>query len=1561
MSPKPPPRGTVTVDTHTRPSNGRTPQPDTVPRIDFGPSTMRPPGDPPGTGRTPGDTDIDAITPAPPVTVSATSSASDAALTPEQRPLEHYWITAAARLPDADAQGFRVFNGRRYVDVPDGGIVQIGADPQTGLYRARLKSELMPSGPVLARDPDSRLWHPRNDLESILFTLSDTRLEAFRTDLDFTGIEPDGDGLYRHDGKLYVVIHDHTYQALRDLDASSPQVPVMRIVRAQDPVARDEGNAYVATRPGRSEAVVLDPQDGWVGVNVAGPGGMRRGEQERPLSRTLADRFAAFANRLNRPESRARKLFPSFDDQQIAAYIQSLGEAVAAGLTRREAEYKTLKKNLLDWTRANAQPSSSTQPGTAKDWAELVAQEIKRCWRHETEARLKLPSGSGTLPALTADFSHVRALELNAVAWSDTADTFLAGFSGLERLTVTRSTLDKLPAAIAQMTNLSTLDLSSNGIRLNEQTAGTLSALGKLKNIDLSGNPLGKTPDFTGMSELKTLNLSNTQLNQWPAGLQHQTSLEIVDLRNNQLHEVPQAILNPPADQLESSTRVNGVTLIEGNPFPAGYWKTLERYWQRVAADQAQLSTNALPGAFRLDGDIPEIAMVQRMHPDKNAQEAREFLFGLGDEAEAALARRAQDLDLLEAQLQAYIADRRPGGSTVNTPEEIWAQRVARVIKGCWLGDSGEMLSLPPGSGPLPALTVDFSHVKILSLQTIAWSDAADTFLSNFPNLEILSINHCGLEKLPAKIGDMDKLRLLNLSTNHIELDEQSAARLSALSQLTIINLSHNPTLKMPPDFSLMSGLIALELSNTGISQWPTGLRDKTALNGLNLSNNRLREVPEEFLNPAPEHLPAIARINGATLLEGNEFPSGYWRKFDDYWRRLNTAHPELMDPVHPAAFDSDNSRAQRYRSLYPRKSIKECREYIWSLEEGTAHARLSSLEEEFGVLKSQLDAWVFSGGGNRQRYIRANQLQINAETRNDRTRARDRVLSCWRRETPQKLANDGTPIGLELDLSGLTLQSLPDLDVDFSHVGSLKLSNMNLSTSPEGFLTRFRHVRWLNLSHNQLRELPPALGEMNGLTRLFLQNNQLSLTSHAARVLSERTTLRALWLHENPQLGITPDFSQIPDIRSVDLSNTGIETFPTGLSEQPLLDTINLSGNRISTIPDSVIAPPDERLAQTARVNNITNITGNRLSETDRGRLISYIARLVDAGIPMTGANNLFVTSSRTQALPVSRIRTDDQMARWTLGLSADQVSARRVQWQTLHAQQGSDGLFNTLERLLQDPAGHGDLQRRVWNVIDSITENTLESERLRRELFDRAGQAACCDRAAFTFSNLETRTLMHQALAQARDQTQGRQLSELSRGLFRLHEVDKIASADIAQSEARINDPRVSQGEEDHHHNRLTEEVEIRLAYRYGLKSRLQLPGQPERVKFTFLGSVSAEKLEAAYQKIVALDNSPEEFQALVAREFWQEFVTHKYRAQFEARRQPFQERMATLDESLAAKALPFADYEAQAKALQTSLAIDEAALIETLTRQELSEQSLIASGEEAEAEAEAEAEDS
>ncbi|CAI8929201.1 SET domain-containing protein [Pseudomonas sp. IT-347P] len=227
------------------------------------------------------DTTHNVITPEPPrISVSSTANPAPAPALPE-RPLSDYLITSLVVLPEPDAQGISHFRGRQYAEVP-GGNVPIGLDPASGLYRAKLPNELTPSGPFLQRRTQSLLWLPVERLVPLTYPLSTARLKPYQTDLDFSRVDPGSDGLHRFNGKLYASIEQHAYQVLHDLDASSPNRAVMRIVHAGDPVATHADNRYVASRPGNSEPIVFDTQHGWRGTIVYGAAGMPKTVAEPP-------------------------------------------------------------------------------------------------------------------------------------------------------------------------------------------------------------------------------------------------------------------------------------------------------------------------------------------------------------------------------------------------------------------------------------------------------------------------------------------------------------------------------------------------------------------------------------------------------------------------------------------------------------------------------------------------------------------------------------------------------------------------------------------------------------------------------------------------------------------------------------------------------------------------------------------------------------------------------------------------------------------------------------------------------------------------------------------------------------------------------------------------------------------------------------------------------------------------------------------------------------------------------------------------------------------------------
>lgn len=937
---------------------------------------------------------------------------------------------------------------------------------------------------------------------------------------------------------------------------------------------------------------------------------------------------------------------------------------------------------------------------------------------------------------------------------------------------------------------------------------------------------------------------------------------------------------------------------------------------------------------------------VRKLYPSFSDADVTVFIESLGRDTGRQLALREAEYSKLKADLKQWVKTNIPR-VTFTEYERAggYSTVVAKDIERCWRRETGTSLKIVSGMPlDLPALTADFTHVTELDLFTNQWSSNAQTFLNNFTQLKKLELVNCNLKVLPEGLEAMPNLTQLKLNANNLVLTPQSAARLSALRQLETLELSGN-SLGTFPDFSAMNRLKRLNLSATELNQWPAGLAEKTSLELLDLRYNHLREVPAVLLDPPAEQLEAIARINSVTYLEGNPFPEAYRERFDAYWRRLSEYRPDLISNTD--AFDMRNPLLERACALYPNRSRLESRQFIWGLANG-AETELLRLEQEFERLSTQLDTWASAGGNVNSRtgsgYVRTHQRRLNALAQDDRYLAKERIIRCWRKETPMQHAHDRTPIGLELDLSGLNLPSLPELDADFSHVGSLKLNNMQLSTSPEQFLLRHRGVRWLDLSENQLRELPTALDEMNGLTRLFLHDNQLQLTAQTAQVLAQRTTLRLLTLSKNP-LRIAPDFGPITDLRVLLMQDCQLESFPHGLGAQPLLAQIELAGNRITSLPDALIDPPEEQLVQSARLTNLINLRDNPLTEQVRQQVDVYRTRLEQAGRSSFQHPNQLVASI-LEHRPSLLVQVPDliQAKRWISELSPRELATRENQWWRLQELPHSDGFFAMLNGLEDVPGGHADLQARVWTVIDAITQNTAESEALRVQVFEWAGRPTCCDRAGLSFSNVEVMTMVHNAKLMAGDVNQGATLIKLSRGLFRLDEVEKTALNDIARRTQAINDNPALSAEEKTQKIARLEEVEIRLAYRFGLKdaNQLDLPGQPQTARYTG-GKVTTQVLQNTRDRILKLNNSPAEFQALVARDFWQEYLTQKYQAQFEAQSQPFHKSLAALYDQRSEGQLTEKVYDQQARDLQAQLAIEEANLIETLTRTELQANSI------------------
>ncbi|WP_460052955.1 NEL-type E3 ubiquitin ligase domain-containing protein [Pseudomonas sp. H1_A05] len=616
-------------------------------------------------------------------------------------------------------------------------------------------------------------------------------------------------------------------------------------------------------------------------------------------------------------------------------------------------------------------------------------------------------------------------------------------------------------------------------------------------------------------------------------------------------------------------------------------------------------------------------------------------------------------------------------------------------------------------------------------------------------------------------------------------------------------------------------------------------------------------------------------------------------------------------------------SPERRVLDLYPDYTSEQVQALLRSLGD-QAVPELKRRKVELDTLIRDLDRWattpVWLDAGN----DRLEQL-LPAIKRG----VANRIQWCWRRQGPIVAAVDGSRVGYELNLSGVALGTLPGLSADFSHVVSLKLRSMRLAEpSCDKFLKSFSALRWLDMSFNRLNDLPPSVELMEGLTRLHLAMNEITLSARSIQILEGRTQLKILDLKWNP-LGQLPDFSRLPDLRGLNLNGTDISTWPTGLRDLPL-EELDLRNNELTEVPTELTDPPAERAHATARVNGVTFVQNNPLSEATQQRLRDYWANLATSHPEWV----TFRSPGAFEHVPGGRLSDVD---RWLLDLPREQQQDKNTLWRSLEAETQSREFFQLLNRLAgsyQDVENYPDLQARVWQMLEAIRDSTD----LRRELFDLAGAPACEDRAALSFSYLEIKLMIHNAKALTVGEQEAVALIRLAKGLFRLDEVERIALQDIQQRRDTINAREDLTAAQKNRLIRQIEEVEVRLAYRVGLKSRLELPGQPKGGRFIQMAGVTAEMLNAAAAEILALDDSPKQLQSLVGRDFWIDYVKQKRASLFQAMNDALIANQLALDEAKAAGTLEEPDYVSQSETLGLQHKVKEAELIQLLTEEEL-----------------------
>ncbi|KAG1364142.1 plant intracellular Ras-group-related LRR protein 1 [Cocos nucifera] len=181
-----------------------------------------------------------------------------------------------------------------------------------------------------------------------------------------------------------------------------------------------------------------------------------------------------------------------------------------------------------------------------------------------------------------------------------------------------------------------------------------------------------------------------------------------------------------------------------------------------------------------------------------------------------------------------------------------------------------------------------------------------------------------------------------------------------------------------------------------------------------------------------------------------------------------------------------------------------------------------------------------------------------------------------------------------KLDLSGLSLDALPNPSVNLTSITKLDLSNNNLESIPESLTARLLNLVVFDVHSNQLKVLPNSIGCLSKLKVLNISGNlieSLPRTIEDCRALEELTAnfnkltklpdtigfelsnLKKLAVNSNKLAFLPHSTSHLTSLRVLDARLNCLRSLPDDLDNLYHLEVLNVSQNfqYLQSLPFSI------------------------------------------------------------------------------------------------------------------------------------------------------------------------------------------------------------------------------------------------------------------------------------------------------------------------------------------------------------------------------------------------------
>lgn len=562
----------------------------------------------------------------------------------------------------------------------------------------------------------------------------------------------------------------------------------------------------------------------------------------------------------------------------------------------------------------------------------------------------------------------------------------------------------------------------------------------------------------------------------------------------------------------------------------------------------------------------------------------------------------------------------------------------------------------------------------------------------------------------------------------------------------------------------------------------------------------------------------------------------------------------------------------QRVQDLYPHFSEREVETFVRSLPQDVDPVQvLKGLEQELNKLRNLLSVW--------QEQVAVTQPDEPAIAPDAVRHVAERLVECFERK-PRVFDERSTPLtgGYALDLSSdlrrynleRWWKKLPNLKPWLEQISTLTLDGMDFSLRSDGLLKDFTQLRQFSARRCGLTGLPAGVTKMPALETLRLSDNRIRLTEEAVAQLANLTRLQTLRLEYNV-LDLVPDVRRMPRLKVLNLSYTGIATWPEGLLGRPRPRGffLDLSGNPINTIPRAIRGSSNAWTVGRARLD------ASKLLDAHRQALYAYRRSV---GLPRENIYEPLAQRAR------DKWPLNDDTSLWgnrSPGLGTWRAEA----WDHLMSEANSEGFFRLIDSLTTSAdyrAGgwvREQLSRRVWELIDAMDLDTP----LREKLFRTAENPEnCADARSELFNSMGVQALVSQAYAYSTSAAELEpRLVKLSKGATRLDRVNDIARADSLSRPSRA------------------EEVEIYLAYQTSLARRLDLPWQSDSMLYRTVAAVSDDAIDQAYLTVLELESGDGLVNGMLEQPFWENYLRETYPGPWQANEHAFDQQLDALEE--------------------------------------------------------------